>query len=31
MYDRLDNLIIWMKKKNYSFHSTQDLIEKIKS
>lgn len=31
MYDRLDNLIIWMKKKNYSFHSTLDLIEKIKS
>ena len=31
MYDRLDNLIIWMKKKNYSFHCTRDLIEKIKS
>jgi len=31
MYDRLDNLIIWMKKKNYSFHSTRDLIEKINS
>jgi len=31
MYDRLDNLIIWMKKKNYSFHRTRDLIEKIKS
>ena len=31
MYKRLDNLIFWMKKKNYSFHSTRDLIEKIKS
>ena len=31
MYDRLDNLIIWMKKKNYRFHRTRDLIDKIKS
>ncbi len=31
MYDRLDNLIVWMKKKNYNFQSTRDLIDKIKS
>jgi peptidoglycan/xylan/chitin deacetylase (PgdA/CDA1 family) len=31
MYDRLENLIVWMKKKNFNFHSTRDLIEQIKS
>ena len=31
MYNRLDNLIIWMKKKNYNFHSTRDLIKIVKS
>lgn len=31
MYNRLENLIVWMKKKNFNFHSTRDLIEQIKS
>lgn len=31
MYSRLENLIVWMKKKNYQFHSTKDLIDTIKS
>ena len=31
MNDRLENLIIWMKKKNYNFHNTKDLIDVIKS
>lgn len=28
MINRLDNLIVWMKKNNNSFHSTRDLISK---
>jgi peptidoglycan/xylan/chitin deacetylase (PgdA/CDA1 family) len=31
MYNRLENLIVWMKKKNYHFHCTRDLIDSIKS
>lgn len=29
MNDRLENLIVWMKKNNYTFHSTKDLIDII--
>jgi peptidoglycan/xylan/chitin deacetylase (PgdA/CDA1 family) len=31
MVERLDNLILWMKKNKYVFHCTRDLIHKIQS